>query len=151
MTDEHLAGIWGDSDELRTVLGDVVELRVRAELDQLFLVRRLTDGLSRRAHLDLTSIIELKVAANEVATSLITRAGPGAWLECCFTIVEGQLTLTLHASARGRGTPDAGTPGWHLLTAITDSITTRVRHLPTNGGWETRIQLTKSSRLRRGL
>jgi serine/threonine-protein kinase RsbW len=147
MADEDRAGIPDDGDDLRTILGDVVELRVPAEPDQLFLLRRLTEGLSRCAHLDLISIIEMKVAVNDAATSLIECASSGAWLECCFTTVEGQLTTTLHVYARDRTTPGAGTLRWRLLTTISDSVRTRMRHLPARGGWDARIQLTKRSRI----
>jgi serine/threonine-protein kinase RsbW len=135
-----------DDSELRTLLGDVVELRVAADAGQLLLLRLLTECIAARADFFATAIIDTTLAVNEAAASLMDRTTATAWLDCTFTTYDEEITITLCAPTKSRETLDTETLGWQLLTELSSSITFRTEPDTANTGWKMCVRLTMRSR-----
>ncbi|GLW90758.1 hypothetical protein Aglo03_15740 [Actinokineospora globicatena] len=116
------------SDPTQPEVADV-ELRLRADLVNLPVVRGVAAAVAMAADFTVDEIADLRLAVDEVCSQLIVLAAPSADLECRFTRVPGTDRCTevvFHASTRSRdGRPPAtDTFGWHVLRTLADEVET---------------------------
>ncbi|MGX7828656.1 ATP-binding protein [Actinokineospora sp. 24-640] len=107
--------------------GELVELRVDAELDSLPLVRTMAGAVAMRADYDIDAIADLKLVADEICTMLIRRAAPGGRLFGRFSLLPHSLTFGVSVEVEDTAPIQPDSLGWRLLTALVDSIATAVR------------------------
>ena len=120
-----------------------VELRMAADPTQLSIVRAVAADIAMRQDFDLDSIEDLKLAVDETCSTLITMAADDAVLSCHFA-VDGKGAVHVAAKIAGKSAawPDEGSFGWRVLTALVDSVETRVEETE---GFVVHIGLVKSS------
>ncbi|WP_245849133.1 ATP-binding protein [Lentzea kentuckyensis] len=120
-----------------------VELRMAADPTQLSIVRAVAADIAMRQDFDLDSIEDLKLAVDETCSTLITMAADDAVLSCHFA-VDGKGAVHVSAKIAGKSAagPDEGSFGWRVLTALADSVETRVEETE---GFVVHIGLVKSS------
>ena len=111
-------------DSARDHTPPVVELRVRAEPDQLSVLRAVASAIALQHNFDLDAAADVKLAVDEAATRLILGSPDDATLSCIFQKIPGALRIALSAptvDASAIGQPRSF--GWHVLNSLTDSIT----------------------------
>lgn len=124
--------------------GEPVRLRVRADFDQLPVVRALTRTLAARADFTPDEIADITLAADEVCTQLITSARPGSDLHCTVTPAEHRLRITIAARVEHPGVPRRQGIGWHVLDTLTDSLSVSESPADTDPtGWDVVVDFVK--------
>jgi serine/threonine-protein kinase RsbW len=139
-----------DDNELRTFLGNVVELRVAADPDHLTLVRLLAECVTARAAFPPAAVIDTTLAVNEAATSLLKHAIAEAWFDCRFTTFDDEISVTIRTVTEKREAPGTQTLGWHLLRELSTSVALRTEPDTTSSGWMTSLQFIMRSGCRPG-
>lgn len=101
-----------------------VELRVAAALENLAVLRTLVAAIGTFEDLDFDAVADLRLAVDEACTRLIRSAVAGSTL---LVVVDPQPgALVVHASTTCDST-DILAPGsfsWHVLSSLTDEVTT---------------------------
>ena len=101
-----------------------VELRVQATLENLAVLRTLVAAIGTFEDLDFDAVADLRLAVDEACTRLIRSAVPESTL---LVVVDPQPeALVVHASTTCDST-DILAPGsfsWHVLSSLTDDVTT---------------------------
>ncbi|MCK0090207.1 ATP-binding protein [Rhodococcus sp. HNM0563] len=100
-----------------------VELRVKADADQLSVLRAVAAAIALQHDLDLDTVEDVKLAVDEAATRLIVNSVELSTLLCSFQVSPTGVKISLSAPTR----PDAPTRqprsfGWHVLNSLTDSV-----------------------------
>lgn len=116
-----------DTERRRTGprLGDcAVELRVAAQLENVALVRTLVGAVGAFEDLDIDRIADLRLAVDEACTQLINSAPTGATLVVVVDPREKELIIHASAACRADAAVQPGSFSWHVLTALTDDVTT---------------------------
>ncbi|MCR3753283.1 serine/threonine-protein kinase RsbW [Lentzea californiensis] len=120
-----------------------VELRMAADPTQLSIVRAVAADIAMRQDFDLDSIEDLKLAVDETCSTLITLAAQDAVLSCHFAVDDrGAVHVAAKISAKSAAGPDEASFGWRVLTALVDSVQTRVEETE---GFLVHINLVKST------
>jgi serine/threonine-protein kinase RsbW len=121
-----------------------VELRMAADPTQLSIVRAVAADIAMRQDFDLDSIEDLKLAVDETCSTLITMAADDDAVLSCHFAVDGGGAVHVRAKIAGKSAagPDEGSFGWRVLTALVDSVETRVEETE---GFLVHIGLVKSS------
>ena len=110
-------------DSVRENTPSTVELRVRADADQLSVLRAVAAAIALRQDFDLDTVEDVKLAVDEAATRLITDSATTSTLSCIFETTPGELSIILSAPTRGDIAADRSRSfGWHVLEALTDSV-----------------------------
>ncbi|MGB3355822.1 MAG: ATP-binding protein [Mycobacterium sp.] len=119
-----------------------VELRVAATLENLAMLRTLVAAIGTFEDLDFDAVADLRLAVDEACTRLIRSAVPEATL---LLVVDPQPdALVVHASTTC-DTSDILAPGsfsWHVLTSLTDEVTTFSNGQSADGGQTFGISVT---------
>lgn len=101
-----------------------VELQVDASLENLAVLRTLVAAIGTFEDLDFDAVADLRLAVDEACTRLVKSAVPGSTL---LVVVDPQpQALRVHVSTTC-GSADIVAPGsfsWHVLTSLTDEVTT---------------------------
>jgi anti-sigma regulatory factor (Ser/Thr protein kinase) len=101
-----------------------VELRVAATLENLAVLRTLVAAIGTYEDLDFDAVADLRLAVDEACTRLIRSAVADSTL---LLVVDPQPeALVVHASTTC-DSPDILAPGsfsWHVLTSLTDEVST---------------------------
>src|SRR5689334_24541682 len=114
-----------------------------ADPTQLSIVRAVAADIAMRQDFDLDSIEDLKLAVDETCSTLITLAAEDATLSCHFAVDgAGAVHVSARALVKSAAGPDEGSFGWRVLTALVDSVQTRVEDAE---GFVVHIDLVKSS------
>lgn len=136
----HLSAIEPDQDRIQPV----VELRIRATPDQLSILRALAATVAIQENFDLDSIADIRLAMDEICTHLIVRARPDSVLVCRFVYTAHQLHVSVSTTTSVYDSDDQRTFGWHVLTALTDSISHDQTEDPSGSGYVTTMKFTKA-------
>jgi serine/threonine-protein kinase RsbW len=98
-----------------------VELRLVADLGQLFVVRALAATIAIRQDFALDAVEDVKLAVDEICSTLVPRAAPGEQLSCRFTASDGTIGVLATIVSASDAPVDQETFGWRVLTTLTDS------------------------------
>lgn len=99
-----------------------VEIRVAASVTQLPIVRGLAETLVLLSDFTLDEVADIRLAVDEVCSTLIAVAAPGSNLDCWFSIGDRELLVRVTGLASTEGLPDQHSFGWHVLRTLTDSV-----------------------------
>ncbi|MFC9895848.1 anti-sigma factor [Nocardia sp. NPDC127579] len=99
-----------------------VEIRVAAAVTQLPIVRGLAETLVLLSEFTLDEVADIRLAVDEVCSTLIAIAAPGSSLHCWFSIGDTELLVRVSGLAAAEGLPDQRSFGWHVLRTLTDSV-----------------------------
>jgi serine/threonine-protein kinase RsbW len=120
-----------------------VEVRVAAEPAQLAVMRAVIGDLAMRADFDVDSIADLRLAVDEVCSSLVRLAAPEASLTCRFRCDGDDVSLSAEVRSEGSSAPRKDTFSWRVLSALADTVTTSVEPVGDAGENVVRIDLVK--------
>ncbi|MEU7633065.1 anti-sigma factor [Nocardia sp. NPDC049220] len=101
-----------------------VGVRVPARLEQLTMLRALAETVALIADFALDEVTDIRLALDEVATSLILDAVPGSTIDCDFTYDTDQMFVHASSIAGSASVVDESDFGWHIIRTLTESIAT---------------------------
>lgn len=117
-----------------------VEIRVAASVTQLPIVRGLAETLVLLSEFTLDEVADIRLAVDEVCSTLIAVAAPGSNLDCWFSIGDRELLVRVTGLASSEGLPDQHSFGWHVLRTLTDSVeVTQDSYDPAFSGYPTTV------------
>ncbi|WP_040791053.1 ATP-binding protein [Nocardia paucivorans] len=99
-----------------------VEIRVAASVTQLPIVRGLAETLVLLSDFTLDEVADIRLAVDEVCSTLIAIAAPDTSLNCRFTVGDLDLLVRVSGVAATEGLPDERSFGWHVLRTLTDEV-----------------------------
>ncbi|MBY4129994.1 ATP-binding protein [Rhodococcus fascians] len=112
-------------EQLERGSGAPVELRVRAEADQLPVVRAVAETLVVLSDFTLDDIADVKLVVDEVCSQLIKGAVPDSELSCLFSVGDSGIRIVVTSTLAATSVPQKDSFGWHVLQTLTDSIELR--------------------------
>ena len=101
-----------------------VEIRVPAQLENLAVVRTVVAAIGTFEDLDFDAVSDLRLAVDEACTRLIRSAVPDSTLVLVVDPREREVVVEASTNCK---TPDILSPGsfsWHVLSSLTDEVTT---------------------------
>lgn len=112
-------------EELERGSGAPVELRVRAEADQLPVVRAVAETLAVLSDFTLDDIADVKLVVDEVCSQLIKGSIAHAELSCTFSVSDSGIRIIVTSTLAPTSVPKKDSFGWHVLQTLTDTIELR--------------------------
>jgi serine/threonine-protein kinase RsbW len=110
-----------------------VEVRLPADLAQLFVLRSLAATLAIRQDFSLDGVEDVKLAVDEMCSAVTVRAQNGAELVCRFTAADGCVDVAVTTVADAADPISRDTFGWLVLTSLTDSVSSWSEPEPAGG------------------
>ncbi|MGV0816025.1 ATP-binding protein [Mycolicibacterium boenickei] len=101
-----------------------VEIRVAARLENLAVLRTLVAAVATFEDLDFDVVADLRLAVDEACTALIKAALPEAALRLVVDPGEDTVVITASALCEGAAVVEPGSFSWHVLSSLTDEVTT---------------------------
>ncbi|MBY8859619.1 ATP-binding protein [Nocardia sp. CA2R105] len=102
--------------------GTPVEIGVAAAVSQLPIVRGLAETLVLLSDFTLDEVADVRLAVDEVCSTLIGLAAPDTTLQCRFSVGDTDLIVRVRGIAALEGLPDERSFGWHVLRTLTDEV-----------------------------
>lgn len=102
--------------------GDVVEVRVPADVAYVSTLRLTAAGLAARCDLTIDDIEDLRLAVDEACALLLPHAQSGATLDARFELARGDLRVHASVRADDAGEPDRHGFAWTVLGALASSV-----------------------------
>ncbi|MGQ4600761.1 ATP-binding protein [Nocardia sp. R6R-6] len=99
-----------------------VGVRVPAQLEQLTMLRALAETVALIADFALDEVTDIRLALDEVATSLILDAAPGSMLDCEFTYDADKMFVHVSSVAAAESVIGQAGFGWHIVRTLTASL-----------------------------
>jgi serine/threonine-protein kinase RsbW len=106
----------------KAAVGTTIGVRVPADLEQLIMLRALTETVALIADFAIDEVTDIRLALDEVATSLILDAVPDSILDCEFSYDGKQMLVHVASVAAVQSAVGEGSFGWHIVRTLTDSI-----------------------------
>jgi serine/threonine-protein kinase RsbW len=113
-----------NADNGQHAIARSVEIRVPAQLENLAVVRTVVAAIGTFEDLDFDAVSDLRLAVDEACTRLIRSAVPNSTLVLAVHPRESDVVVEASTTCK---TPDILTPGsfsWHVLSSLTDEVTT---------------------------
>jgi serine/threonine-protein kinase RsbW len=101
-----------------------VEIRLPADLGQLFVIRSVMATIGLRENFDEDAVDDLKLVVDEMCSSLVGRCPSAGSLTCRLEVGERSITLLATAPSDTDRSVDRNSLGWRVLCALTDSAFT---------------------------
>lgn len=101
-----------------------VEIRLPADLSQLFVIRSVMATIVRRENFDQDAVEDLKLVVDEMCSSLVGRCPHADTLTCRLEADESSVTILATVSSDSDDCVDRKSLGWRVLSALTDSAFT---------------------------
>jgi serine/threonine-protein kinase RsbW len=102
--------------------GDVVEMRVPADVAYVSTLRLTAAGLAARCDLTIDDIEDLRLAVDEACALLLPHAEPGSTLQARFELMRGRLAVQASVEASDGVEPDRNGFAWTVLGALATSV-----------------------------
>lgn len=102
--------------------GDVVEVRVPADVAYVSTLRLTAAGLAARCDLTVDDIEDLRLAVDEACALLLPHAGSDGVLEARFELARGDLHVHASVPDNDEGEPDRHGFAWTVLGALASSV-----------------------------
>ncbi|GAB2661159.1 anti-sigma factor [Nocardia goodfellowii] len=97
-------------------------MRLPAQFEQLTMLRALAETVSLIADFALDEVTDIRLALDEVATSLIMEAVPESTLDCEFTYDDRQMFVHVASISSSEAVVGQAGFGWHIVRTLTASI-----------------------------
>lgn len=123
-----------DGTGVLTAASPVVELRLPANGELLFLARLVAEDIAASAEFAVDEVADLRLAVDEAVAAQARRADDGAVLECAFRCAY-RMTVTVATTSSWAFPPGPDEVGWHILRALTDSLDAWTEPAPGTDGW----------------
>ena len=105
---------------------DVVTLRLPAAGVYLSVLRTATASLASRLDFTIDDIEDLRIAVDEACAMLLTKALPGADLECSFELTGDAISVSVSVLTLDGRQPSRDTFAWTVLTALAGEVDSAV-------------------------
>jgi serine/threonine-protein kinase RsbW len=105
--------------------GDVVEVRIPADVVYVSTLRLAAASLAARCDLTIDDIEDLRLAVDEACALLLPHAVPETALEARFMLATGRLEVETCVSTSGDSEPDRSGFAWTVLGALASSVDVR--------------------------
>lgn len=104
--------------------GDVVELRVPADVAFVATLRLTAASLAARCDLTIDDIEDLRLAVDEACALLLPHATPGTGMRASFHLSQGRLAVTTSVDApdASSASPDRTGFAWSVLSALASDV-----------------------------
>lgn len=112
-------GEWTSRSSTKTT---TIGVRLPAQFEQLTMLRALAETVSLIADFALDEVTDIRLALDEVATSLIMEAVPDSTLDCEFTYDDRQMFVHVASTASSEAVVGQAGFGWHIVRTLTASI-----------------------------
>ena len=132
-----------DTRDDRPAIGADVEVRIPADLSQLFVLRSIAATLALREDFDLDEVEDVKLAVDEMCSALVLRARRGALLTCRFDALPRSVGVVASVGSDDPEPIPKDTFGWRVLAALTDELTSWTT-AGESSGREMHIKMTKT-------
>ncbi|MEU4312965.1 anti-sigma factor [Nocardia sp. NPDC024068] len=133
------------SDSVDTTSADTttIGVRVPARDEQLVMLRALAETVSLIADFGLDEVTDIRLALDEVATSLIAVAVPETTLGCDFDYDEHRMTVRVTSMSMTDTLRDQEGFGWHIVRTLTRSVDVLQQPYDvTSGGYPTEVEFS---------
>lgn len=118
-----------------------IGVRVPAVYEQLVMLRALAETVALIADFGLDEVADMRLALDEVATALLRDVVPDSELDCAFAYGESTMDITVSAVTLSETGPDERSFGWHIVSTLTDSVSTTIgSHDAASGGYPTVVR-----------
>lgn len=133
----------GAESELQARSGEL-ELRVPARMGQLSMLRALAETVMLTADFTIDMVIDMRVALDEVATSMILSAVPGASVDCAFRYDAQGITVEVASVLETDGALEGNSFGREFLETLTDSMESTISAFdPVLNGYPVTVHLSR--------
>ncbi|WP_405182216.1 ATP-binding protein [Nocardia sp. NBC_01377] len=112
-------GDWASRSSTKTT---TIAVCVPARLEQLIMVRALAETVCLIADFALDEVTDIRLALDEVATTLVLDAAPDTNLDCRFSYDDASMFVHVAAVATSEAAVGQDGFGWHIVRTLTDSI-----------------------------
>ena len=102
--------------------GDVVEVRVPANVAYVSTLRLTAAGLAARCDLTIDDIEDLRLAVDEACALLLPHAGENSTLDAHFQLSSGRLAVRATILTTDETEPDRHGFAWTVLGALASSV-----------------------------
>lgn len=109
------------------------EVRLPADLAQLFVLRALAATLAIRQEFSLDGVEDVKLAVDEMCSAVAVRARGSAELICHFAAHDGRVEVAVTTLSDADEPISKDTFGWLVLTSLTDSVSSWTAPDPSGG------------------
>lgn len=101
-----------------------VELRINAQLENLAVVRTVIGAIGTFEDLDLDAVADLRLAVDEACTRLIKSAAKDGTLVLVIDPRPNELVIDVSTTSAAEDILTPGSFSWHVLTSLTDDVST---------------------------
>ncbi len=101
-----------------------VEIRVPAQLENLAVVRTVVAAIGTFEDLDFDAVSDLRLAVDEACTRLIRSALPDSTLVLAVHPRENDVVVDASTTCKSQDILTPGSFSWHVLSSLTDEVTT---------------------------
>ncbi len=101
-----------------------VEVRVSAQLENLAVVRTVVAAIGTFEDLDFDAVSDLRLAVDEACTRLIRSAMPDSTLVLVVDPRESEVVVEASTTCKSQDILTPGSFSWHVLSSLTDEVTT---------------------------
>jgi serine/threonine-protein kinase RsbW len=105
--------------------GDVVEVRVPADVGYVSILRLAAAGLGARCELTIDDIEDLRLAVDEACALLLPHARPASTLDARFELAHGRLDVQASVTSVKGAQLDRNGFAWTVLAALAASVDVR--------------------------
>jgi len=95
---------------------------------QIATVRAVAADLAARADFDLDAVSDLRMAVDEVCSTLATLARPGSRLHCTLRVDPDRITVIARIPKPEYSMISQNTFGWQVLATLTDKVEIIAEH-----------------------
>lgn len=101
-----------------------VEVRVSAQLENLAVVRTVVAAIGTFEDLDFDAVSDLRLAVDEACTRLIRSAMPDSTLVVVVHPRDNEVVVEVSTTCKSQDILTPGSFSWHVLSSLTDEVTT---------------------------
>lgn len=101
-----------------------VEVRIAARLENLAVLRSLVAAIATFEDLDFDVVADLRLAVDEACTTLIRSAVPDSTLVLLIDPRQDEVVISASATCIGDQIMEPGSFSWHVLSSLTDEVST---------------------------
>lgn len=122
--DDHFSGDAGATE---------VAVVVPAELEHLSIPRSIAATLAATLDFDIDAVADLRMAVDELVSTVIQRARPGSGVTTVFRVRRDGVMVECSAASDGSGDIDESSFGWMVLSTLADDLRARVDGVAEDG------------------
>ena len=104
-----------------------LQATIPADPARLPLLRSMAAALAVALDFDLDTMSDMRMAVDELGSTVVTRARPGSIVTCTFVAVDAAVTVTASATPASDEPVDRGSFGWMVLTTLASDVSAEIR------------------------